>query len=321
MKILICPVCKEAIDLVWPLFIPPEKDGIICPKCRRSYPVSQGVIDVRTGVTKKGDWDLSAFEQAYQEKPLYKDVYEYAELTRTPRLAEEFRYPKVKGRLIEILKPMKDSFILDLGSGNGYFIFDVLSHYPKYELSFIGLDIARANIQRLNQRAREEHKDNIIGLLGEAENLPFADELFDSVVSSEVIEHLFNPELAFKQVYRVLKKGGRFFITTPARPVTDFWNALFWLPVKMTRWLKGKADPELAYDEPLDKRKLRNYLARVGFKKIYFEQNAIMPHESYLSHLPYPVLLIMIKLGDWLERRFKRLISWAGLHYVIIAEK
>ena len=320
---LICPVCSGSLYIHPPTEdITPIKTGeIICQNCSRNYPVYQGIIDLRTGVTKKGAWDLTAFESDYQKKAFYKDIYEYADLDKIPRWVEELRYSKVKRRVVKLLKPLQNSLILDLGCGNGYFIFDVLSHYPEKNLCFIGLDIARPNIDRLNQRVQEEHKDNIIGLLGEAENLPFADEMFDFIVSSEVVEHLFNPLLAFKQAYRVLKKGGRFFITTPARPVTDFWNALFRLPVKIGRFLKGQLTPPVAYDRPLDRKRLRNYLTNAGFKILRMEQSAVMPHESYLSHFPRSLLWLMIKTGDWLEKRFKHLVGFAGLHYLVECEK
>lgn len=312
-EVLACPKCQGAIKL--------ENSMITCLNCNRSYPISHGIIDLRTGITKRGNWDLNVFESAYRDKGFYKDVYEYAELDKIPRIAEAFRYSRVKGRVVKLLKPLANSLILDLGSGNGYFIFDVLAHYLGQDIAFIGLDIAEPNIERLNYRVKEEHQENIIGLLGEAENLPFNDGIFDIVICSEVIEHLFNPEQAIKHMYRSLKKGGRLFITTPARPVTDFWNTLFWLPVKIVRFLKRKPFPKLAYDQPLDKKRLLNHLVKAGFNITRFEQNAIMPHESYVAKTPPMLVNLMIKITEWAELRFNRLISFAGLHYLIECKK
>lgn len=312
-EVLSCPNCQGVVHL--------EKSEIACLRCRRTYPFYKDIIDLRTGITKKGNWDLTVFESDYRKKAFYKDVYEYAELEKMPRVGEAFRYSRVKGRVVKLLKPLANSLILDLGSGNGYFIFDVLKHYPKQDITFIGLDIAEPNIERLNYWAKEEHLDNIIGLLGEAENLPFADGIFDFVICSEVIEHLFNPEQAIKHMYRSLKKGGRLFITTPARPVTDFWNTLFWVPVKIVRFLKRKPSPELAYDQPLDRKKLRNYLTKAGFNILRLEQNAIMPHESYVAKMPLMLVNLMIRITEWAELRFNRLINFAGLHYLIECRK
>ncbi|MCC5944741.1 MAG: class I SAM-dependent methyltransferase [Bernardetiaceae bacterium] len=45
----------------------------------------------------------------------------------------------------------------------------------------------------------------------------FADNTFDTVVSQQVIEHLVDDNLYVKEVYRVLKPGGKFILTTPNR--------------------------------------------------------------------------------------------------------
>ncbi len=47
------------------------------------------------------------------------------------------------------------------------------------------------------------------------EKLTFADENFDVVITEDVFEHIRNYDLAFEQVYRVLKKGGYHIFTVP----------------------------------------------------------------------------------------------------------
>jgi len=45
--------------------------------------------------------------------------------------------------------------------------------------------------------------------------LPFNNEHFDSVLATEVIEHIFNLDAMLDEIYRVIKPGGYFFITIP----------------------------------------------------------------------------------------------------------
>lgn len=45
--------------------------------------------------------------------------------------------------------------------------------------------------------------------------LPFADSTFDTILSSDVVEHLPDPELAFAEMSRLLKPGGILLLNTP----------------------------------------------------------------------------------------------------------
>jgi len=57
------------------------------------------------------------------------------------------------------------------------------------------------------------------------ENLPFEDNSIDLVVSNDSIEHMGNPKHVFKEVYRILKPGGKFRIETVN--VSVWWIRLF----------------------------------------------------------------------------------------------
>jgi SAM-dependent methyltransferase len=45
--------------------------------------------------------------------------------------------------------------------------------------------------------------------------LPFNDNEFDTIILSDVLEHLRNPELLWSEMYRVLKGGGRLIMNVP----------------------------------------------------------------------------------------------------------
>lgn len=45
--------------------------------------------------------------------------------------------------------------------------------------------------------------------------LPFPNESFDTILMTEVLEHISEPSGAFKEVYRVLKPDGHLILTTP----------------------------------------------------------------------------------------------------------
>jgi SAM-dependent methyltransferase len=55
----------------------------------------------------------------------------------------------------------------------------------------------------------------LIDVIYDGWNLPFLSNSFDTIVSFEVFEHVFNPEQILSEIYRVLKPGGHILITTP----------------------------------------------------------------------------------------------------------
>jgi SAM-dependent methyltransferase len=50
------------------------------------------------------------------------------------------------------------------------------------------------------------------------ESLTFADDSFDLVITQDVFEHVLHPELAFREVGRVLRSGGAHVFTVPWLP-------------------------------------------------------------------------------------------------------
>lgn len=54
-----------------------------------------------------------------------------------------------------------------------------------------------------------------VDIVGDAHILPFKSNTVDCIYSNAVFEHLHSPQIACKEMWRVLKKGGRAYITTP----------------------------------------------------------------------------------------------------------
>jgi SAM-dependent methyltransferase len=74
--------------------------------------------------------------------------------------------------------------------------------------------------------AGEITADRLIGVTrGDARALPFPDDTFDVVITSEVLEHVQDDVSAIAEMVRVLKPGGRFAATVPAQfPETINWK-------------------------------------------------------------------------------------------------
>jgi SAM-dependent methyltransferase len=54
-----------------------------------------------------------------------------------------------------------------------------------------------------------------VGVVGFADRLPFASRTFDTVLATEVLEHVENVERAASELFRVLQPGGHALITVP----------------------------------------------------------------------------------------------------------
>jgi len=83
--------------------------------------------------------------------------------------------------------------LLDVGCGDK----------PYYQIfsrkvdSYVGLDL---------------HGGDVIG---SALKLPFKNNSYDTVLSTQVIEHVIDPQIMIKEAYRVLKKNGYLILTAP----------------------------------------------------------------------------------------------------------
>lgn len=106
---------------------------------------------------------------------------------------------------------LKPSSILDLGCGGGRNAQELLKRYPDTVL--VGIDHSELSISMSKRVNRETLK---IGrcrfLTEEIGHMPFHDGAFPLITAFETLSFLEEPLLCYKEIYRVLAPGGRFFI-------------------------------------------------------------------------------------------------------------
>tara|TARA_B100002051_G_scaffold256989_1_gene273975 strand:+ start:255 stop:941 length:687 start_codon:yes stop_codon:yes gene_type:complete len=108
-------------------------------------------------------------------------------------------------KMIKFSGNIDDSIILDIGCGEGF-----LLRMVKKAKKIVGIDMSRTAIKRAKSLS-----DNIEYHIGDASNMPFEDNSFDIIFSSEVLEHVLEPEKVFKEICRILKPNGRFVFSVP----------------------------------------------------------------------------------------------------------
>lgn len=98
----------------------------------------------------------------------------------------------------------KTNKMLDVGCGPGLFLIEAKKRgWEVYGTEFTDNQLAYLNDKGINT------------LKGKLTNNAFESELFDVIISSEVIEHINNPIEEMQHFHRLLRKGGLVYITTP----------------------------------------------------------------------------------------------------------
>ncbi|MGB7340330.1 MAG: methyltransferase domain-containing protein [Phototrophicaceae bacterium] len=122
--------------------------------------------------------------------------------------------------IFDWVEPTSEKLILDMPCGRGFYLnmFDFAT-----DATIIGAELewdvilkARANVGHLDiplQRANLYH-------------LPYADNTFDAVILSEILEHIDDDVAGLKEAYRVLKPNGVVVITVPNANYPFWWDPI-----------------------------------------------------------------------------------------------
>jgi SAM-dependent methyltransferase len=71
---------------------------------------------------------------------------------------------------------------------------------------YIGLDM---------EQTGHDHRNSKVDVYYDGKHIPFPDESFDALFCSEVLEHVFDPELVLPEIRRVLKRDATALLTVP----------------------------------------------------------------------------------------------------------
>jgi ubiquinone/menaquinone biosynthesis C-methylase UbiE len=146
-----------------------------------------------------------------------------------------------------------DAKILEIGAAQG------LSLIAFQELGYtsIGIEPWDDAIEVSKQLAKKFNTDINIKK-GVAEKLPFTDNNFDVVIADSVMEHVKDVESVTREVFRVLKNGGIFYISTasamcPKQGEIRLFPFFSWYPqklkVKIMNWAVNKKPSLVGYTQ------------------------------------------------------------------------
>ena len=102
--------------------------------------------------------------------------------------------------------------VVDLGSGAGMDCF-LARRKVGDGGKVIGIDMTEAMVEKARSNAIQHKFDNVEFILGEIEDIPLDDASADVVISNCVINLSLDKEQVFREVRRILKPGGRVYLS------------------------------------------------------------------------------------------------------------
>lgn len=95
--------------------------------------------------------------------------------------------------------------VLDIGCGDG----GTAGAWLSKRGSYVGVDVSVEAVAMAKDKGLEAR------YIEDAASLPFEDSSFDAAVCIEVLEHLFQPHLAAREAWRVIRPGAVLVVTVP----------------------------------------------------------------------------------------------------------
>jgi 2-polyprenyl-3-methyl-5-hydroxy-6-metoxy-1,4-benzoquinol methylase len=176
---------------------------------------------------------------------------------------------------------------LEVGCGVETIVFELtrLGH------AVVGIDISQEAIAH----GLEKYGDVDLRV-GAAEELPFANEMFDLVLSFDLLEHIAEVDQCLSEAHRVIRSGGYYLFQTPNK----YFNAVFeTLSQKSMKWRQ-------VHQSLHTPRQLRERLKKHGFEVEFARMNTV--NEFTLNKLKrYRPLRYIMKHLDF--RRFPLLLQ------------
>ena len=126
------------------------------------------------------------------------------------------------GGAINYAEAQLNEVCVDLGSGRGTDVIR-LAEIVGNDGFVYGVDISDGMIEKASKTAERMGVTNVKFIKSQLEQIKLSDNIADLVISNCTINHADNKQLAWDEIFRILKKGGRFVISDiyATEPIPD----------------------------------------------------------------------------------------------------
>lgn len=328
-ELLRCPRCKGSLVC--------SNASLICSPCGATYTIRQDTIPLyslyidetpaESGRDSKQRWDKNTFEEGYEHIGYHESGSEFDAQIGHPEELSHFVFERVKKRMLDWVQPAAGHAILDVGCGAGYFLCLIYEKYRRHGFTPMtaGVDISTYQLSYMARRMQKEKILDAIAVYGNGEYLPFADESFDIITCSEVLEHIRNPIRALSEMHRVLKPAGLLLLSTPSMLAEKGWTLLASPVAALFKAIRRHkplpANQDRGYDIPWYSKEFKQAIRAAHFEIRDFEHNAILPNLWYFHYLPKPMIKPVVFGFERVDRYLKFLFKPLALHFVVRASK
>ena len=192
---------------------------------------------------------------------------------------------------------------LDVGSGPG-FLARIIKEKVGVRGSVCGVDVSEFMLNIAQSKSDE--KDEINFSYGDATDLLFPDESFDTITCTQVLEYLNDVDKALKEFNRVVRKGGKIAILD-----TD-WDSIVWQSSNSERMRRVLKIWEAHTSDPFLPRTLSSRIEKTGFQvisqKIFTIYNPSYKVETYSNRIIDLIAAFVIQNGG-IEK--EEALAWA----------
>lgn len=166
-------------------------------------------------------------------------------------------YLNWKNKIIKSLNLGGNNF-LDVGCGDGILMQNLSKKFKLY-----GVDISDYALKKALERGFCSTQVVDLNNFGD---LPYDDNFFDNISCLDVLEHILEPEVIVKEIYRVLKDDGTFIVCVPN--ILNIYNRIKFLFGEFVDALDVAHTKNELFSEHIrmfSKKKLEILLQKAGF--------------------------------------------------------